>query len=469
MEKSNGKKMTWVSVALMSFTSVWGFANVINGFSAYDGMQSMSAWILVFLLYFLPYALMVGELASTFKNADGGVTSWIYETIGPRAAYYAGWTFWVVHMPYLSQKPNSALISASWAIFQDNRMSSMNTAIFQLCCLAVFVIALLLATKGLSMLKIIASISGMAMFVMSILFILMVVAAPAIVGAPTTHVNWSWDAIKPVFDLKFFTSLSILIFAVGGCEKLSPYVNKTKNPSRDFSRGMIALAIMVAACALLGTVALGMMFSGDSIPDDLMTNGAFYAFQMVGDYYGIGNSLMILYAIVNFVGQMAALIISIDAPLRMLLNAGNEKFIPKSLFKQNKRGVYVNGYILIFIIVSILIIIPALGIGSVNDLVTWLIKLNASCMPLRYLWVFLAYILLKKSYDKYQSEYHFVKNKKIGMIIGIWCFLVTALACIGGLYSQDPFQLILNILTSFVLLALGLIMPAIAKKHREKR
>lgn len=468
MESSNGKKMTWIAVALMSFTSMWGFANVINGYAAYGGMQSMSAWILVFLLYFLPYALMVGELASAFKNADGGVTSWIYETIGPRAAYYAGWTFWVVHMPFISQKPNTALISASWAIFQDNRMSEMNTAIFQFLCLLIFVVTLLMAMKGVNSLKLVASVAGMAMFVMSILFILMVVAAPSIVGAPTTQIDWSWDAIKPVFDVKFFTSLSIMIFAVGGCEKLSPYVNKTKNPSRDFSRGMIALAVMVAICAILGTVALGMMFSGDNLPDDLMTNGAYYAFQQVGAYYGIGNSLEVIYAVVNFVGLIAALIISIDAPLRMLLNEENREYIPKKLFKKNKNGAYTNGYLLVFIIVSILIVIPALGIGSVNELVTWLIKLNASCMPLRYLWVFLAYILLKKANDKYKPEYHFVKNKKIGMFFGIWCFTITAVACIGGLYSTDPFQLTLNIATPFILLALGLIMPAIAKRSNKK-
>ena len=50
------------------------------------------------------------------------------------------------------------------------------------------------------------------------------------------------------------------------------------------------------------------------------------------------------------------------------------------------------------ILVSILIIIPALGIGDVNAIYNWLLRLNAVVMPLRYLWVFLAFILLKKSF-----------------------------------------------------------------------
>ena len=111
-------------------------------------------------------------------------------------------------------------------------------------------------------------------------------------------------------------------------------------------------------------------------------------------------------------------------------------------------------------------IIPAFGIEDVDALVRWLVKLNSVCMPLRYLWVFVAYVALKKAGEKFQAEYRFTKSKKIGIFFGVWCFAFTALACLGGIYSDDMFQLVLNILTPFVLLGLGLIMPAIAKKQR---
>lgn len=101
-------------------------------------------------------------------------------------------------------------------------------------------------------------------------------------------------------------------------------------------------------------------------------------------------------------------------------------------------------------------------------MVKWLVKLNAVCMPLRYLWVFVAYIALKKAGDKFGREYFFVKNKIVGIIFGVWCFAFTAFACIGGMYSEDKFQLILNIITPFVLILLGLIMPYLAKRERAK-
>lgn len=92
MNQKNEKKILWYSLAFMAFGGVWGFGNVINGFSEYNGLQAIVAWIIVFGIYFVPYALMVGELGSAFKNANGGVSSWISATMGKRLAYYAGWT-----------------------------------------------------------------------------------------------------------------------------------------------------------------------------------------------------------------------------------------------------------------------------------------------------------------------------------------------------------------------------------------
>ena len=62
MNQKNEKKILWYSLAFMAFGGVWGFGNVINGFSEYNGLQAIVAWIIVFGIYFVPYALMVGEV-----------------------------------------------------------------------------------------------------------------------------------------------------------------------------------------------------------------------------------------------------------------------------------------------------------------------------------------------------------------------------------------------------------------------
>lgn len=472
----NNKKLMWYNLGLMAFVSVWGFGNIVNNY-ANQGLSVITSWILILALYFVPYALMVGELGSTFNEGKAGVSSWIGQTMGPTLAYLAGWTYWVVHIPYLAQKPQGIMISLGWAVFQNgDTVDKLNPLVLQSLTLIVFFIFLWVASKGVTSLKTIGSIAGTSMFIMSILYILLMIAAPALRGVEVATQNITVKSFIPTFDFKYFTTLAMLVFAVGGAEKMSPYVNNMKDTKKGFAKGMIALAIMVAATAFLGSFAMGMMFDSNNIPPDLKMNGAYYAFQKLGNYYGVGNTFLVLYALANFGAQVSALIFSIDAPLKVLLADTDDRYVPKALTKVNKHGAPINGYKMTAVLVSVLIIVPALGMGDTNSLYNWLLDLNAAVMPLRYLWVFLAYIALTKMSNKFDSSYKFIKNRTVARMFGIWCFAFTAFACFMGMFPKEEVAftgawwsiLITNFATPFVLIGLGLILPKIARKTNKK-
>ncbi|MGL5616164.1 MAG: amino acid permease [Sarcina sp.] len=476
MGNGDSKKLMWYNLGLMAFVSVWGFGNIVNNF-ANQGLSVITSWILILSLYFVPYALMVGELGSTFQDGKGGVSSWIRSTMGPTLAYLAGWTYWVVHIPYLAQKPQGIMVSLGWVVFKDGQtIKSIDPMIMQALSLVIFFIFLWVASRGITSLKAIGSMAGISMFVMSILFIILMVAAPVLRGTAIATPDITLKSFIPKFDFTYFTTLAMLVFAVGGAEKMSPYVNNMADKKKGFAKGMIALAAMVAITAFLGSFTMGMMFNANEIPADLKMNGAYYAFQNLGNYYGVGNLFLVLYAIANFLAQVSALLFSIDAPLKVLLSDTDERYVPKALTKTNKFGAPINGYKMTAALVSVLIIVPALGMGDSNALYNWLLDLNASVMPLRYLWVFLAYIALTKMGDKFSSSYKFIKNRTIARAFGIWCFAFTAFACIMGMFPKgvETFSAewvtmaITNFATPFVLLGLGLILPKIAKKTNGK-
>lgn len=474
MEDNDIKKLRWYNVALMAFVSVWGFGNVVNNY-ANQGLTVITSWILIIALYFVPYSLMVGQLGSTFRHGKGGVSSWIKETMGARIAYLAAWTYWVVHVPYLAQKPQAILIAIGWAVKQNGMfIKELSTLLVQSLCLVIFLLFLWMASRGVTSLRRIGTIAGISVFVMSILYIVLAIAAPSLRGIEVATPNITLKTFIPDFNFAYFTTISMLVFAVGGAEKISPYVNNTYNPSKEFPRGMLTLAIMVAICALLGSYAMGLMFNSNEIPADLKMNGQYYAFQILGEYYGLGNWIMITYALANVLAQISALAFSIDAPLRVLLSDSDEAYVPKSLLRINERGTPVNGYIMTAILVGILIIVPALGIGNMNSLFNWLLDLNSIVMPLRYLWVFAAFMALMLMSHKFETTYQFVKNNTFGFVIGLWCFLFTAFACLMGMFPKVEsftnewyFQISLNIATPFILLGLGLILPVLARTNRK--
>ena len=473
------KKIRWFTVSMIAFSMVWGFGNVVNNY-AQQGISVVVSWILIMLLYFIPYALIVGQLGSTFKTSSGGVSSWVKETTGKRKiAYYAAWTYWVVHITYLAQKPQTVLIALGWVFKGNGRVATdMSVQTVAIISFIIFLIFLFLSTKGLTTLKVIGSVAGSGMLIMSILFIILAVAVPTIdpsfkmatpdMGDVKTYI--------PDFNLNYFATISMLVFAVGGAEKISPYVNSIDRPTKNFPKAMIFMATMIGLSAVLGSVAMGMLFDSNNIPDDLMANGAYSAFQILGRHLGVGNLLMIIYGLAQTAVQSSALAFSIDAPLKILLSDADPEYVPQWLRKKNQKGTLVNGYLLTGILVSIIIILPIFGIKSMSILVQWLTNLNSIVMPMRYIWVFFAYMMLNAQYKKFHSEYKFIKNPKLGFIVGFWCFAFTILACILGMlpkvdYAVDPqswiFQLISNIVTPIVLILLGMILPMIAKREQQ--
>ena len=142
-----------------------------------------------------------------------------------------------------------------------------------------------------------------------------------------------------------------------------------KNGKREFPASMIMVMVMVMVCAFLGTIAMGMMFDINDIPDDFLTNGQYMAFGMLGEYYHVGNFFVGIYALTTIILNFAVLIISLDAPLRILLGNADRKFIPNALLKTNKHGAYTRGILMESIIVIALIILPCIGIGNINELV----------------------------------------------------------------------------------------------------
>ena len=423
-------KISWPVLAFMAFSTVWGFGNITNGFVYFNGPQVIFSWILMFALYFIPYALMVGELGSAFKNEGGGVSSWLHQTTNAKLAYYAGWTYWACHITYI-------------------------------------------ASLGLNPLKKLLTAAGTCTFIMSLLYIVMMFAAPAInPTAEYVHANLSFSSLIPNFNVTYFTSLSILVFAVGGCEKISPYVNKVENPSKGFPKGMIALAGMVVVCAVLGTLAMSRMFDPAVINESTESfnayaaNSSYWAFQKLGQYYHVGDLFMIIYALCNVISQFAVLILSIDAPLRMLLdNEHTQQFIPQGLHKVNAHGVHSNGIKMVAVLSGSIILAQSFVPGAAAVL-RQLTKLNSVCMPMRYLWVFAAYIALRNAYDTIPAEYRFVKNQAVAKFFGGWCFAVTAVCCVLGMYDKDPFTFALNVITPVVLTVLGFILPALAKREQ---
>lgn len=468
------KAITWPVLTLMALCTVIGLDDIMYNFQN-QGMPVITSWIIMCVLYVTPYSLMVGQLGSTFSSEGGGLSSWVRGTDGEFLGYFTAWTYWAASIPYAVDSANEIIVDLGWALtgsktFQDK----IPTTMFAALTFVVFIVFIIVEHHFANSMEFLSSIGGGLMVIMTVLFVFLAFVGLAKSGGHMATQPFTWHTIIPNFDLHYWSTVGMLIYAMNGCELVAPYVTKMKRPKSDFPKAMIALAIMTAFLTILGSFALGIYFDAYHIPNDLKMNGAYYVFDMVGHQFGMGKLLLYIWAWTSFFFNCALVAVLLDAMTRMLISDTGDKYMPKFLRKKDKNGLPINGYILT-VALSSFIMILGIFLPDMNDIFNWLLNLNSIVSPGVTCWIFYSFMRVRKNSAKYPSKYTYIKNDKLAWLVGLALLVVTAVATILGFAPQDVkqgsglwwYELIINIVAVIVLIGLGAILPGIRRREEE--
>ena len=468
------KAITWPVLTLMALCTVIGLDDIMYNFQN-QGMPVITSWIIMCLLYVTPYSLMVGQLGSTFSEEGGGLSSWVRGTDGEFLGYFTAWTYWAASIPYAVDSANEIIVDLGWALtgskgFQDK----IPTTMFAALTFVVFIVFIIVEHHFATSMEFLSSIGGGLMVIMTVLFVFLAFVGLAKSGGHMATQPFTWHTIIPKFDLHYWSTVGMLIYAMNGCELVAPYVTKMKKPKSDFPKAMITLAIMTAFLTILGSFALGIYFDAYHIPNDLKMNGAYYVFDMVGKQFGMGKFLLYLWAWTSLLFNCALVAVLLDAMTRMLISDTGDKYMPKFLRKKDKNGLPINGYILT-VALSSFIMILGIFLPDMNDIFNWLLNLNSIVSPGVTCWIFYSFMRVRKNSKKYPSKYVYIKNDKLAWLVGLALLVVTAVATILGFAPQDVkhgsglwwYELIINIVAVIVLIGLGAILPGIRRREEE--
>ncbi|MCT0164006.1 APC family permease [Lactobacillus helveticus] len=468
------KTIPWPILALMALCTVIGLDDIMYNFQN-QGMPVITSWIIMCLLYVTPYSLMVGQLGSTFDKEGGGLSSWVRGTDGEFLGYFTAWTYWAASIPYAVDSANEIIVDLGWAVTGTKDFQyKIPTSLFAILTFVVFIIFIIVEHHFSNSMEFLSTIGGGLMIIMAILFVILAFFGLVKSGGHMATKNFGFHSIVPNFDLHYWSTVGMLIYAMNGCELVAPYVTKMKKPKTDFPKAMIALAVMTAFLTILGSFALGIYFDANHIPNDLKMNGAYYLFDMLGEQFGMGHFLLYFWAWTSLFFNCALVAVLLDAMTRMLISNTGDKYMPKFLRKKDKNGLPVNGYILT-VALSSFIMILGIFLPDMNDIFNWLLNLNSIISPGVTCWIFYSFMRVRKNSKKYPSKYVYIKNDKVAWLVGIALLIVTAVATILGFAPQDIkqgtslwwYELIINIVTVVVLIGLGAILPGIRRREVE--
>ncbi|WP_318530556.1 glutamate/gamma-aminobutyrate family transporter YjeM [Apilactobacillus micheneri] len=450
------KKISTMGLVLIIFSTIFGISNSQTAFYQM-GYSSIIWYILGAILFFIPTSLMFAEYGSTFKDAHGGIYSWLEQTIGKRWAFIgsftwlAGWVITLVSLVTNMWIPLAVTISGkdttgSWHLFGLD-----STATIGVLGILVIMFVTWLASRGMKSIAGLSYVSGIIGIVDLVIFVgLSILVLMANHGQFAEPINMHTLAVSPnpAFQspVSMFSFLVYAIFAYAGMETLGSITDNTKNPKKTFPRAVIIATVVMTVGYLLGILMCGISANwlrdlGHS--DINLGNVRFALLTNLGVEFGhnllhlnTGQSLLMgqwvarFTSLTGFISYLGEFIFLTYAPIKSFIEGSPKKLWPKTMTKLNKFDVPAHALWVQCLVICLIIAGVSFGGSSAQAFYTILTDMNNMTTAVPYLFLVIAFPLFKKKITQNKDGFIFYQNKTFTNVTTVITIFTLAFAII---------------------------------------
>ncbi|WP_286006387.1 amino acid permease, partial [Ligilactobacillus aviarius] len=104
----------------MIFSAIFGFSNSMTAFYQM-GYSSIIWYIVAAVAFFLPSALMFAEYGATFKEAKGGIYSWLKGSTNEKFAFIGTFIWLAAWVVWLVSSTQFFIVAVSTALFGSDK------------------------------------------------------------------------------------------------------------------------------------------------------------------------------------------------------------------------------------------------------------------------------------------------------------------------------------------------------------
>ncbi len=443
------KKLSIAAFVLMILTSVFGVTNIGIGFYRM-GYAAIPMFVLGGLLYFIPYLFMMIELGTGFKDSEGGIYTWMHETVSSRFAFYGIFMWYSSYIIWMFGKALNIWTPLSVALLGKDITATMDPLLLTFLAVLLVMGLTLLIFKGTSKFAKIASIGGISVIALNVILIfggLIVFALngfefsePISAAALVTPPNPDFTSISASLGFVVFA-----VFAYGGTEAMAGIGDELENPDRDLKRGIFIAGAFIVLCYVIGFFMVGAIMPWDEFGENVNSLSALYTIMdNLGNSIAgpaLGQALMRFSGLGMFLSFFGAMITLMYAPLRQLIEATPKEFWPESFQKQNKEGMLVGALKAQAVIV--IIILVAKGLGSIIDqegaaaLFENIVTMTNVAMTIPYLFLIWAWYKFRTN-DKFKPGIVLIKGNAA---VKFWLVMTFIMVTFGNVFTIiSPFM-----------------------------
>ena len=443
--------MGLMSLILMIFTSVYGFNNIPRSYYLM-GYAAIPWFVIAGILFFIPFAFMVAEFGSAFRNETGGMYSWMCKSVGPKYAFigtfmwYTSYVLWMVNVSSGIWVPVSNVIfgkdtTATWSLFGSHFLSG--SRLLGIMAVIFFIVITYFDSKGIDKISTVTSVGGTAVLTINIMVvigsIIMIIARGGQLQQPfagfeslKTPLNAAYQG-SPIAILSFIV---YALFAYGGIEAVGGLVDKTENPKKNFPKGIViaALVIVVGYATLIMLVGSFTNYKQILGNDEITLGNVSYVIMSnfaaeIGKAFGatpatqlaLAHGFARVYACIMLLALMGAMFTLVYSPLKQIIDGTPKELWPGKMGETAEGGMPKNAMWIQCTIVSVMILLISFGGDTMQQFFLILTAMVNVGMTVPYMFISFAFPKFKKMKDVDRSFVVFKSQASAN----IWGYVVT--------------------------------------------
>ncbi|RBP97737.1 amino acid permease [Bifidobacterium aemilianum] len=418
-------------VALLGMTvaAVFDLPNIINGNVAI-GMVAAPAFLLVTILYFVPFVLVIAEFTSLHKDAESGVYQWVKYSMGGAWAYLAAFCYWFVNLFFFASILPTVIINAEFLVFGESRdLGRVWTILIEV---SIFAITTWVSTGGA---KWIGSVTTFGAFAaLGLMLVIIVASVAALAGGvrPATEMSASMlapDLCSLASIWTFVGALAWIIHGLGGSESVGVFIKDFKGGVRAFVSTIVIAGLAIGLFDATTSLLVNVFVPAGRLH---LSTGIFQIMEAIGVWVGVPASLTArLVAFILLAASLGSLMIWTSAPVKVLFSEVPHGIFGSRLVELNERGVPWRASWLQLVIVLPILIIPALGSDTLDGLLRVVINMTSATALIPPLLIILAYFVFRLRFDGLERPFR-LGSRACGMAVSVFLLLVFSVVFVAG-------------------------------------
>lgn len=463
---SQSRKITYGSLVLMIFSAIFGFSNSMTAFYQM-GYSSIIWYIVAAVAFFLPSALMFAEYGATFKEAKGGIYSWLKGSTNEKFAFIGTFIWLAAWVVWLVSSTQFFIVAVSTALFGSDKTQTWGFGPFNsnqvVGILGVLFILLVtfLASRGIDKIAKVATFGGIFAFGITILFslfsIVVLIAhhgvlAQGITGVKSFTTSPNSNFQSPIAIISF---LVYAIFAYGGLETTSGVIDSVDKPEKTYPKALITVMILMTLFYLILITMCGISTNWHSVLGKSSVDLANCEYVLINNLgvevgkafglsgiaaLGIGKLFSHITALSDVLTGLGAAFVMIYSPVKSFVLGSDSRLLPKKVTKLNDKGMPANAMWLQALVVSLIMLFVAFGGKAATQFYTILTDMMNVSSSAPYLFLIAAFPFFKQK-QNLDRPFVFYKNKKVVWTVTSIVWLVVAagivFTCVEPILSHD--------------------------------